>query len=55
MATDLLSVLHLQADYSFSRIATRDKYWFLCLYLSDHMFTASQDEVIPREKAMIGA
>jgi hypothetical protein len=52
MATDLLSVLDRQADYFF-RIVTVDEFWFLYLYLSDHMSAASQNEVIPREKVTI--
>jgi hypothetical protein len=55
MATDLLSVLYRQADYSFSPIVTGDESWFLYLYLSDHMFTASRDNMIAREKATIKA
>jgi hypothetical protein len=55
MATDLLSVLHRQADYYFSRIVTEDEFWFLYLYPSDHMFATSRDEVIPRETAAMRA
>jgi hypothetical protein len=54
MTTDMLNVLHRQVDYSFSRIVTGDEFLFLYLYLSDHMFTVSRDEVIPREKATRG-
>jgi hypothetical protein len=53
MANDLLSVLHSQVDYSFSRIVTEDEFWFLFLSSFDYMFSASRDEVIPREKATI--
>jgi hypothetical protein len=55
MVIDLLSVLHRQPDYSFSRIVTGNEFWFLYLDLSDHMFAASRDEVIPRENARIEA
>jgi hypothetical protein len=34
---------------------TGDEFWFLYLYLSTHLFAVSRDEVIPREKATIGA
>jgi hypothetical protein len=50
-----LNVLHHQTDYSFSRIVTSDEFWFLCWYLSDHVFIASTDEVIPREKDTLKA
>jgi hypothetical protein len=55
MATDLLIVLHRQADYSFSQIMIGDESWFLYRYQSGHMFAVSRDEVIPREKATIKA
>jgi hypothetical protein len=50
-----LSVIDRQADYSFFRIMIGDKSWFLCRYPHDRMFAVSRDEVIPREKATIGA
>jgi hypothetical protein len=50
MATDLLTILYRQADYSFSRIVTEDESWFLYLYPSDDIFAASRDEMILREK-----
>jgi hypothetical protein len=53
IAIDLSSVLHRQANHSFSRIATGYESWFFYLYPSDHMFAAIRDEVIPSEKAMI--
>jgi hypothetical protein len=55
MANDLLSVLHSQVDYSFSRTVTEDEFWFLYRPPFDYMFSASRDEVIPREKATIGS
>jgi hypothetical protein len=55
MTTDLLNVLHRQANYSCSRIVTGDESWFLYLYLYDYMFAISRDEMIPREKATIEA
>jgi histone-lysine N-methyltransferase SETMAR len=51
----MLSLLRQQMSLSFSRIVTGDESWFLSLYQSDHMFTASPDEVIPRTKQTIGA
>jgi hypothetical protein len=50
MAIDLSSVIYRQMNHYFPRIMTGDESWFLYLYLSDHMFAASRDEVIPREK-----
>jgi hypothetical protein len=55
MAIDLLSVLRLQADHSFSQIVIGNESWFLYQYQSDHIFAASREEVIPREKATIEA
>jgi hypothetical protein len=55
MAINLLALLRRQAELSFHRIVTGDESWFLYLYQSDHMFAATQDEVIPRKKATIGA
>jgi uncharacterized membrane protein len=54
MAIDLSSVLHRQANHSFSQIVTGDESWFFYRYPSDYMFSASRDELIPREKVMIG-
>jgi hypothetical protein len=53
MADDLLSVLYHQVDYSFSRILTDNELWFLYWCLSGHMFSASRNKVIPREKTTI--
>jgi hypothetical protein len=49
IASDFLTLLRRQARFSFSRIVTGNESWFLYLYQSDHMFAASQDEVIPRK------
>jgi histone-lysine N-methyltransferase SETMAR len=54
MSFDLLTLLHEQEKFSFSRIVTGDESWFLYLYESHHMFAASRDEVIPRKKPAIG-
>jgi hypothetical protein len=55
MAINSLALLRRQAEPSFHRIVTGDKSWFLCLCQSEHMFAATRDEVIPRQKATIGA
>jgi hypothetical protein len=55
LTIDMLSFLRQQISLSFSRIVTGDELWFLSLYQSDHVFTKSWDEVIPRTKHTIGA
>jgi hypothetical protein len=55
MANNLLSGLHSQMNYSFSRIVIENEFWFLYLSPFDYMFSASREEVIPREKATIGS
>jgi hypothetical protein len=55
MTIDMSSVLYQQANHSFSQIVTEDESLFCYLYPSDHMFAASRDKIIPREKAMIKA
>jgi hypothetical protein len=53
MASDLLTLLRGQAQFSFSRIVTADESWFLYLSQSDHIFVPSRDEMIRREKSTI--
>jgi hypothetical protein len=55
MSIDLLSVLHRQPEFSFSRIMTGEESWFLYSLQLDHIFATSREEVIPRTKAMTGA
>jgi hypothetical protein len=50
MTNDPLRVLRRKADYFFSRIMTHTEFWFLYWCLSDHIFAASRDKVIPRKK-----
>jgi hypothetical protein len=50
MTNHPLRVLRRKADYSFSRIMTRTEFWFLYWCLSDQIFAASRDKVIPRKK-----
>jgi hypothetical protein len=50
MTNDPLSVLHHKVDYSFCLIMIGNEFWLLYWCLSDHMFAASRNKVIPREK-----
>jgi hypothetical protein len=55
IATDLLSFLYRQADYSFSPVVAMDEFWFLYRYLSDYIFAISRDGAVSTEKAMTPA
>jgi hypothetical protein len=46
----ILTILLREASNSLSCIVTDDKSWLLYQYPSDHIFGASRNEVIPREK-----
>jgi histone-lysine N-methyltransferase SETMAR len=54
-ARHMLDVLLEQRDKSFNCIVTSDKSWFVYRDLSDHMFASGRENVIPREKQIIGA
>jgi hypothetical protein len=48
---NILTVLHRETSNLFPRIVTDNESWFLYQYSSDHIFTVSRNEVIPRERA----
>jgi hypothetical protein len=51
----MLDVLLEQRDKSFNGIVTSDDSWFVYLYPSDHMFVFGREDVILREKQIIGS
>jgi hypothetical protein len=54
-ARHMLDLLPEQIHKYFNCIVTSDESWFVYLYLSDHIFASGRENVIPREKQIIGA